>query len=294
MSTRKRWNGLTDTLSGFATRPFNVLANLASIVGLVVTLLALLKWSYLWILALYLCAMSLFLMIRYIRQERWARYAEANISIEKGLRRLKEVSDRLIFRTCSDDDFIEGLGFALGDIAVAFSLVTGSTCRATLKEVYYEEVFRGSARIGIEGTNELCAASMARSDPEKNLKARREAPVLVTANSDFDHVVSESTPFFSNDLPSLWRNGNYKNSHWSDSLQTSRDFPYRSAIVWPIEADRPGVDWLEETDGKRERVIALLCIDSKRTGAFRRATDVPMGGLFAHALYPVLRYHFGD
>ena len=120
----------------------------------------------------------------------------------------------------------------------------------------------------------------------------------MTENSDFNFVVTNLQPFCENDLPRLWEAGAYRNSHWTEELRSSRAFKYRSAIVWPIEADRPGDQNPEttrdDTIGTRDPVIAVLCVDSKRTGAFRRATDVPMGALFAHALYPLLRYEFGE
>lgn len=290
----QRANAVLSNLGGFATRPWNVVANLASVIGLIVTLLAILKWDYTWILAGYLCGMSLFLLVRYVRQERWSRYAEANVVMERGLRRLKEVSDRAMFRESSDDEFIDGLGNVLSALAEAFTLVTGTNCRATLKEVYYEAVISGRGSEQIQETNELVAASMARSDPDRNRTVRQEKGDRVTDNSDFDSVIASSTPFFNNDLPGLWMAGEYRNSHWDDSLRTSREFPYRSAIVWPIEADRPGAGPSEDADATRDRVIGLLCIDSKRSGAFRKATDIPMGALFAHALYPVLRYQVGE
>lgn len=295
----QRWDAATDALAGFSTRPFNVLGNLASILGLAIALLTASGFGAAWIAVLYTCVLSGYLMLRYVRQERWARYAEANVLMERALRKLKETSDRRIFREGSDDEFTDGLQQALAELARAYSVVTGSNCRATLKEVYHESLMTQRGATGsVELTKELMAATWARSEPELSRTARSEAPDKVTENSDFNFVVTNLRPFCENDLPASWKAGDYRNSHWTDEMRTSRKFPYRSAIVWPIEADRPGDRSKEATrddaDGARDPVIAVLCVDSKRTGAFRRAVDVPMGALFAHALYPLLRYEFGE
>ena len=131
-----RWNVLGDTLMSFSTRPFNVLGNLASIVGLGIALLTASGFGAAWLAVAYICVLSAYLMLRYVRQERWARYAEANVLMERALRQLKETSDRRMFRELSDDDFVEGLQRSLAELAKAFSVVTGSNCRASLKEIY--------------------------------------------------------------------------------------------------------------------------------------------------------------
>jgi hypothetical protein len=280
------------SLEAFATRPFNVLANVATIVGLVATALSAARFDTRAIPLVYLCAASLYLIVRYVRQERWARYAEGVHAMERAHRRLKEITDRRLFGDLGREDAIYDIHESLSAFAEAFTLVTGTDCRATLKEVYAEESMvprSGSGQLHL--SKQLWVATMSRSDVDKARRVGEEAPDLVTENSDFQYVVTSRKPWHEGDLPKAWLAREYNNSHWDPELRTSRDFSYRSAIVWPIEVDRPvpkrrGAQREEPGDD----VIGILCIDSARRHAFRPRADVPFGGSFAHALYPILNF----
>lgn len=286
MSNPRDW-GL---VAAFSTRPFNVLGNAASVLGLVVAVAGEFAWDSTAIPLAYLCALSLYLLVRYVRQERQARYAEAVQVMERAHRRLKEASD--LFLYCGGDKYalFDGIQSSLSAFAEAFTLVTGSNCRASLKEVFAEEVLPPSGRRGAlaEPKLEVMVATIVRSNRDESLKVSEESADLLRGNTDFEEVFRSSKPFHHGDLPAQWRKRRYKNSHWLEDMQ---DFPYVSTIVWPVEADPPMGN--QETP-EQESVIAFLCVDTRRRHAFIPRADVAFGGAFAHALYPALRLALVD
>lgn len=288
------WDSFRSKLpAALTTRPANVAANVASILGLLVAIIDQFKWNSSAIPLTYLCGLSFFLLVRYMRQERWARYSEGQLIMERAQRRLKEATDRLLYGEGGNALFFQNLQDSVTAFSEAYTLVTGTRCRASLKEVYAESVIPAPMKRGevADPVDVLLAATILRGDPDATPPISQEAAVLVSENSDFQDVFERAIPFFSNDLPKMWAEGKYRNSHWSDDLRSSKRFPYRSSIVWPIEvAPAPGVQPAQT----KERVIAFLCVDSERRGAFIQRADVAFGSVYAHALYPGLRYARGD
>lgn len=280
-----------EVLAGFATRPLNVAANVASVLGLIVAILAAFGWENTAIPLVYVCALSLYLLLRYVRQERWSRYAEGVQVMDRAHKRLKLAADGILFGDGNEELMLERLQQSLGAFAEAFTLVTGTNCRASIKEVYVEEQLRTGGRSAVSSfEKELFVATIVRSDVDESVHVVSETPDRVSENSDFKYVLSKILPFHEGDLPKKWLSRQYNNSHWGDDLRESQNFPYRSSIVWPIENHRTGAS-LNGVDDDDEPVIAVLCVDSKRRHAFRPEADIQFGSVFSHALYPVLRYH---
>ncbi len=275
--------------AAFTTRPFNVVANTASILGLLVAVLGEFALESRVIPLAYLCGLSLFLMVRYVRQERLARYGEGAQVMERAHRRLKEATDRYLFGSGSRESFFDGVQESLSAFAEAFTLVTGSNCRASLKEVFVADTLPPSTRRGgtSEPREELMIATIVRSDIDESRKVSDESADLLRDNSDFEQVLDTREPFVAGDLAAMWRDRKYRNSHWGEQMQAERDFPYQSTIVWPIEVAPPLGG---QPKSGEERVIAFLCVDSRRRHAFWRRADVPFGGTYAHSLYPGLSY----
>lgn len=289
-------DALSSARIGITGRPFNFAANLASLAGLALAIFGLSGASGEnapgIILASYLVLVATYLLWRYLRQERWARYAEGIAVMDRALRRLKETTDRRIYLDSTEADFYQGLQEALAAFAEAFTLVTGTNCRATLKEVFQEEVASTRARQEtVTITQDLMVATWARSDIDEH-RREENAHERVDANSDFYSAFTNVAPWFGDNLPRRWAKKEYENSHWTESLRKSRKFPYRSAIVWPVEAYRP--EGRGDDAAQSLPVIGLLCVDSKSPVAFRERADVPFGSQFAHSLYPVLRYELGE
>jgi len=285
---RPGWS-LTETLS---TRPFNVVGNVASIAGLVVAVVSELNFKASAIPLAYVCALSLYLLVRYVRQERWARYAEGVQPMERAARRLAETIDRTVFESEGRQVYLDGLQSSLSAFAEAFTLVTGSDCRASIKELYTEDVMiQGrSGRGSTEVERGLFVATVVRSDRDTTRRVGEAGPDLVADNSDFQQILSTNRPFFGRNLPQQWKDRKYRNSHWTEERIALEGFPYASAIVWPVQVDPP----IGSSRDEEDRVIAFLCVDSRRRSAFSRNADTNFGAVYAHALYPALRYHLGQ
>lgn len=282
-----------EVLVGFATRPLNVAANLTAIIGLVAAVVAQIGWDSQAIPLLYICGLSLFLLLRYVRQERWSRYAEGVQVMDRAHRRLKEATDTALFGDSGESArvlVLERLQQSLSAFAEAFTLVTGTNCRASIKEVYVEELPKAVSRSAIiEFEKELFVATIVRSDADASAQVTGESPDRVSENTDFARVLSSIKPYHEGDLPREWLSRRYENSHWGDELRQSKEFLYRSTIVWPVENHRPRTSREGDTEGE-EPVIAVLCVDSRKRHAFRPRADLQFGSLYAHALYTVLRF----
>lgn len=283
---RPLWNVLRSPLNFLATsvsRPFNQIANTASILGLLVSLGALFTWQATIIPIVYLCLLSLFLLIRYMRQERWARYSESAGILQRAYRHLQEASECSLHGIENPDLFIERLSLSLDSFAQSFTLITGSQCRACIAEVNVDtdiRPHRGSppSPADIFVINIILRSGEQRWGPEK--------PQPVAKNTDFLHILQTGKPFFNNDLPMSFRKMEYENSKWDRNLLKTRDYPYRSTIVWPISQSAAQLAGPSEL----QPPLAFLCVDTKRVGAFKHVSDVPLGWCYAHAVYPVLRY----
>lgn len=165
----------------------------------------------------------------------------------------------------------------LNAVASAFEAVTGTPCRVTLKQVVIDD-------------GPLSVQDLSRSGGGRIRRGRD----LVEENTDFEVLVKGDADWFlCNDLPTRWRAGQYKNSHW----QATPGFepPYRSTLVLPVDKafDAPldvAFDGQElgELDAASS-LLGFLCIDTRGTDAFDEATDVALGAALADSLYHVLR-----
>lgn len=276
---RSPWNYLTTTVS----RPFNLIANVASILGLIVSLAALLTWQVTAIPIVYLCLLSLFLLIRYMRQERWARYSESAGILQQSYRLLQEAVECSIHGSENPDLFIERMKSSLDYFAQSFTLITGSPCRACIAEVNVDTDIHSNRRSPPDPSDIFVVNIILRSGERQWTP---ENPQPVAKNTDFLHILQTGQPFFNNDLPMSFRKMDYQNSKWDRNLLKSHNYPYRSTIVWPISQSATPL----AAPSELQPPLAFLCVDTKRVHAFRHVSDVPLGWCYAHAVYAVLRY----
>lgn len=264
-------------------KPWNFFGNAASILGLVVASFALFKWDLLVIPLLYLCALSLFLLIRYLRHERWARYAEASALMENAYRFCQEAAENSVFGTDDLKQCIEKLSHSLDAFAQAFSLVVGSPCRTCLAEVRVDTSRQAAKTIAAEDA--FVVTVLLRSGPDAEIGEESNEPVV--GNSDFLEIYKNGRPYLNNNLPLAFKEGSYENSKWTprrSEMLKAHDYPYSSTIVWPIRLSNTPLR------GRSKPPLAFLCVDTKKVGAFVSRADVPLGGCYSHALYPVVRY----
>lgn len=264
-------------------KPWNLFANAASILGLIVTAFALLKWDLLIIPLLYLCCMSFFLLIRYLRQERWARYAEASVLMENSYRFCQEAAEYSVFGTDDLGRCIEKLSHSLDAFAQAFSLIVGSPCRTCLAEVRVDTSRQAASTIAADEA--FVVTVLLRSGPEVEIGEESNEPVV--DNSDFLQIYRTGKPYIGNNLPRAFKEGTYENSKWTprrSEMLKQHDYPYSATIVWPIRLSNTPLR------GHSKPPLAFLCVDTKKVNAFVSRADVPLGSCYAHALYPVVRY----
>lgn len=267
---------LEDHWQPWASRPFNLAANFASIFGLVATLFATWRWEVQFAPIAYLCLLSAFLVWRYLRHERWARYGEAQSRLCQALDRVRAASDASIFESQNPDLFIEHMKGGLDSFAAVLSQITGASCRVCLVDV--------EAPLG----QDPVARVLLRNGMRPNEGFSSEQPQPISKNSDFLEIMSSlgERPFHNNNLPRAYRRRKYENSKFTPAMLTGdEDFPYRSAIVWPIGL-RP-----REGPNDENLPMVFLCADAKQANAFDRC-DVDLGTAFCHAMYPVVRTVF--
>jgi hypothetical protein len=124
-----------------------------------------------------------------------------------------------------------------------------------------------------------------RSGTEVEIGEESNEPVV--GNSDFLQIYRTGKPYINNNLPRSFKEGAYENSKWAPTrseMLAKHDYPYSSTIVWPIRLSKTRLR------GRSKPPLAFLCVDTKKVGAFVSRADVPFGGCYAHALYPVVRY----
>ena len=260
------------------SRPESVLGNTATALG---TILAF--WlaftakpdASLIIIVTYVCLISAYLMWRYLRQERWARYAGVQAVLSDAH---MELSQALFLAEAANPEVDERVRRSLESLAQAFTMVVGSACRVCIARTFLDDA--SVERSG--GLDGLMVKVWMRSTKHPG---KVDVPVRVVDNSDFAEVLKSSEPFVCNDLVARFRAGHYKNSNWPQEGRDPGPVNYRATIVWPVYLDtnKPGASSVSSA-----REVAYLCVDTLKVGAFKEP-DVDMGRAFAWALYPVLR-----
>lgn len=267
------------------SRPWNILANAASVLGLVIALLAVLKWDSTAIPVLYLCGLSGFLIVRYLRQERRARYGEAQALLAEAYRAAQESYEYSEEGEASGGMFIDRLKRALDGFAQAMTLIAGSNCRACIVQLTADLPTNGL----VVDVEESAQAQVVLRSGYRSRATPTEKSQQVARNTDFLEVLRSREPFFANDLPAAFRNHTYENSKWTADMMTKNDYPYRATIVWPLV--RQAVDPITEASTPPPQPLGFLCLDSKRRRAFH-PFDSYLCGEFAHTLYPLVAYLF--
>lgn len=231
------------------------------------------------IIAIYLCVMVTILLALLINQERRyvrdARYAPASLPMRHAFAEAAKASFGLYYGDESQVAFRLGLRESLRRFAEAFTLITGTQCRACIKVIQAPE--------GAIAGHDLLVSTLCRDNEDEDGSPSHK-PDRISENTDFRQIFTENQPcFFSNDLIGQLSRG-YKNSHWQEGDIQSGTLDYLATIVWPIERGP-----IVRLDPNRPReIIGFLCIDTRATGVFVKTYDVALGASFAQALYLAL------
>ena len=233
------------------------------------------------ILVLYVCFLTTSLLLLLIMQEsryhRASRYAAAMIPARKAFSSLADASWTIIEGDGSEESFLHYLRESLRFLAETYTLITDSSCRASVKMAMAFQRDNGSGHDADVQVVTLCR--------NEDLDSPDNSRDLISNNTDFRQIfVDNALYFLSNDLPMQLTKG-YQNSHWDERLIQSGAFDYRSTIVLPIARSR----FLNGQGGAlRREIIGFLCIDTLATNAFNATYDVPIGQAFSQALHLAL------
>lgn len=247
---------------------------LSSSIGLILAFIALFKLNpdeitvaVIWIYGLYILILAFFLVLREFTYSRKARYAESISLIHQVSHKLRDGYDMLEnseSQSCSD-----ALRDALSSFSTAFSIVTGTNCRASIKTI-------------VKGKNSgiFYAQDMCNSNNGFEGAGKKNS---IQDNTDFKYLFNhEGNYYFCNDLTN---ESGYINSNWPcvdserKTFLKNKDNNYRSSIVWPIRG---------KTTEEKPSVLGFLCIDSKSKGVFSRRYDIDFGAIVADTLYSFL------
>lgn len=271
------------------SKPWLVIGRISSIfgivgcVGAIIALMATGSYSIpALVLAVYVCILATVLLILLLRQEnryiREARYAAATLPMWKAFSEVANASWMLFHGEGSQDAFRLRLRESLRRFAEAFTVVTGTQCRACIKLIHVPED-HASPHSYVVST--LCRH-------EEEAEPPRHRPDQIGDNTDFMQIFTENKPtFFSNNLIAQLKQG-YRNSHWREEDVQNDRFDYVATIVWPIERGSTSSDQPSERE-----IVGFLCVDTLKAGAFVKTYDEALGASFARALFLAM-YRFRE
>jgi hypothetical protein len=192
------------------------------------------------------------------RKVRRARYAEILPHLRTAVRSILAES----LRSHTVDEQKAVLAKVMDEVAKAFSILTGSSCRACVK------VCRNK-----RGNKELQASTFCRHSAERH--TGDDHPVA--HNTDFNDLYQDHSKkwFFGNDLPAMAGEKGYNNTSmgWIEK--------YRATLVWPIRS-------LTDNPQATPTLLGFLCVDSKMAQAFSEEFDYEVGAIVADTLSPFL------
>lgn len=234
----------------------------------------------------YFLILLLFLLFFTINYSRKARYSEATKAIHDTVHASRDAYHYLDWCVSSkhpdvvynEGDFCEKTTRILTSLSTAFTLVTGTKCRSSLKV------------IGQDENDDLFVTTLARDNTSTEDKNNRYNDAnkrhLISANTDFMLIAGHDyNYFFHNNLPKY---DDYQNSSIEEyrSPNDSRKWvlPYKSTIVWPIRYKRRN----NENNDRDADLYGFLTIDSSSRNVFSDKYDVDMGAIVADSLFATL------
>lgn len=253
--------------------------DIVGFVGFAFSILALVKTqstidsSIVWVFGIYIFTIASMLVVREYTYSRKARYAEAMKQLHKCAHEIRD--SYWAIESNNAGLCMESVKSSLNSFASAFSIVTGTSCRACIKVIEHD-----SSKDPVDFytrtfcRNQKVAQSTNRDDPAP-LEKNTDFKILYQQDDDENY-------FLSNNLTKRKR---YQNSNWPSRHDKravfikERKYQYISTIVWPIRS--------REVESNPE-VIGFLCVDSLTRGVFERRYDVDTGAIIADMLYPLL------
>lgn len=159
--------------------------------------------------------------------------------------------------------------FCLEQTKNIFEIETGERCSTTIKLIVLDDEYDNSDDFSIMTFSRDRASHIERQVTDDIVPS-----VQTNEHTPFERILSGKVGFVENDLRSLAKNGQYKNSNpnWKNY--------YNATCVVPIS--RP----YDDTTGNQSeyRVLGFLCVDSMN-GQFNPSFSIAMLKIISHSLY---------
>jgi hypothetical protein len=238
------------------------------------------------IVAIYLCLVVTASLLLVVIQDRYrsrrVRYALAARPLHDAYHKLRDLSGSIDLGAPSDS-LAPLLDESLTALAKAFSIITGSDCRTSVKELYSEDN-SGTQNINPHNAmslRPLMTRTLSRDTGSLAASAiRDESSDYVLSNTGHKRLLLANYTdrcFFANNLLKV---NPYENTHW----QSDEPREYLATIVWPIQLIKRS-----EGPDRRFDIRGFLAVDSLAIDTFRRNFDFDVGAAFADTLYPILK-----
>ncbi|MBE6311520.1 MAG: hypothetical protein E7080_10815 [Bacteroidales bacterium] len=268
----------------FVDKLGTVLSIIGTIVGIVASIIPdvfdCFSYYVLVCLSAVLAILAIFFWRAYLVRRRYAEGIEDLRKIHKEIILLQSRAKNL-----DSDKFLLSLHQICHKISKIFTKLRGKQISACIK--YINETIDGGYYV-----QSLCrdADSFDRNDIEP-IESDKD---YIQDNSDFSSIMKDITKnlsreqifFFSNNLPSEY---GYLNSHLNESKLKKRLFrnyhwplPYKSTIIVPILSVSKRT--VEGT------LYAFICIDSAKTNAFDKTTDIVILQAISLQLLPIIEF----
>ena len=221
-------------------------------------------------------ALIALVVIQERRVARRVRYAVAAEAIHGAAHLIRDAEAGILNDQASTSVTVPLVRDALTEVARAFTLITGSPCRACLKEVHYPQ--HTAISISADTLRELRVSTLCRDGAGGPPSPADERDHFVSDNTDFEVLFMKRWKhrwFVSNDLT---QETNYKNSSWSDD----RPHDYAATCVWPVQKT-------DDTEAGVHDTLGFLCIDTLDVDVFDERFDFHVGAAVADSFYPLLK-----
>lgn len=255
-------------------RTYFTFNNVATVLGLILGIVSLLATKlvamyFIIVMMTYIALLAILLAWREFTYSRKARYAEAMAALHQVSHAVRDAQAAIGIG--NDGSFRLQVRAAVDAFSKAFSLVTGTDCRACIKTILVNEQTNPTTFLA----EEFCRSSKGFPAQPKSCEIRD--------NSDFYLLFTYDRDFYlCNDLS---KENPYNNTNWPTSSSARKDFfkskkhSYISTIVWPIRAP---------AQNDQPSIIGFLCVDSLTRGIFEPRYDKDFGAVVADMLYNLL------
>ena len=271
---------------------FNYVAGFVSLLGVFATSIFITdpnSISFIYISALTIITLSLFVYIHLLRRRKLHRYAQSVIFTHYINHRIRDA-----LKEKPDNTHIEYLTVKLlNAIATCFSIITGTRCRSCIVEL------KPDFELTVVARDEISIISDKKEEKKHYLKDNTDFEDLWYAKNGCSRY------FLCNDLIKLWHKAKYKNSSFNEVGEPKIEYllgilprvknwklPYKSALVLPIryiESFHPpkkqAPDKLNNSRNSRWNYWGFLCIDCNSMNKFDDLYCPELGGGIADSLF---------